>query len=66
MRKVEELAQEDKAEGKKPKEKSANPYSPLAKELSKNSGLDIKIKNGKVIIAFANDDELQQIIARIG
>ena len=66
VRKVEELAQEDKfADQPKAKGRQANPYAPLAKELSRQSGMSIKIKDGKVIIAFANEDELQQILAKI-
>ncbi len=67
VRKVEELAQEDKfADQPKAKSKQTNPYAPLAKELSQKSGWDIKIRDGKVTIAFANEDELRNIIARIG
>jgi len=67
VRKVEELAQEDKmADQPKAKGKETNPYAPLAKELSQKSGWNIKIKEGKVIIAFADEVELHKIIARIG
>ena len=66
VRKVEELAQEDKAESRKPKnEKSENPYAALEKELSAKNGLKIKIQNGKVTIAFGNEDELERIIERL-
>ena len=66
VRKVEELAQEDKAENRKPKnEKSENPYAALEKELSAKNGLKIKIQNGKVTIAFGNEDELGRIIERL-
>lgn len=66
VRKVEELAQESKADTPKAKAKGTNPYGPLAAELSRKSGLKVKIQNGKVTIAFANDEELGRIIERIG
>ena len=66
VRKVEELAQEDKAESRKPRnEKSENPYAALEKELSAKNGLKIKIQGGKVTIAFGNEDELGRIIERL-
>ena len=66
VRKVEELAQEDKAESKKPKAKSDNPFAELEKELSEKSGLKVKIQSGKVTIAFANEEELNRIAQRLG
>ena len=66
VRKVEELAQAEKTESKKPKDKNANPYATLEKELSEKTGLKVKVQNGKVVIAFANEQELQQIIGRLG
>lgn len=66
VRKVEELAQEEKQEGKRSKEKSVNPYAVLEKELSAKSGLKIKIQEGKVTIAFANEEELNLIAAKLG
>ena len=64
--KVEALAQEEKQEGKRPKEKSANPYAALEKELSTKTGLKVKIQEGKVSIAFANEEELNVIVAKLG
>jgi ParB family chromosome partitioning protein len=65
VRKVEELAQADKAESIKPKEKSVNPYAALEKELSYTSGLKVKIQAGKVTIAFNNEEELTYIAQRL-
>ncbi len=66
VRKVEELAQAEKTESKKPKDKNANPYATLEKELNEKTGLKVKVQNGKVVIAFANEQELKQIIGRLG
>jgi ParB family chromosome partitioning protein len=66
VRKVEQLAQEEKGEKsntKKPKE--SNPHEALQKELSEASGLKVKILAGKVVIAFADEQELQQIADRL-
>ena len=65
VRKVEALAQEDKAESRKPKDKSANPYAALERELNEQTGLKIKIQDGKLTIAFANEEELNHIISKI-
>lgn len=65
VRKVEQLAQEGKVEVKKPKDKSNNPYATLEQELQTKSGLRVKIQNGKVVIAFADDKELEQIAKRL-
>ena len=67
VRKVEELAQEDKAaKNAKTKEKGGNPYAMLGKELSRRSGMNIKIQNNKVVIGFASEEELNRIIERLG
>lgn len=66
VRKVEALAQEEKQEGKRTKEKSANPYTALEKELSAKTGLKVKIQEGKVSIAFANEEELNLIATKLG
>ena len=66
VRKVEALAQEEKQESKRPKEKGANPYAALEKELSTKTGLKVKIQEGKVSIAFANEEELNVIVAKLG
>ena len=65
VRKVEQLAQEDKSEVKKTKEKGTNPYEALQQELSEATGLKVKIQDGKVIIAYANENELNQIAAKL-
>ena len=65
VRKVEALAQEDKAESRKPKDKSINPYAALERELNEQTGLKIKIQDGKLTIAFANEEELNRIISKI-
>ncbi len=65
VRKVEALAQEDKEESRETKVKGMNPYLGLQKELSAQTGLKVKVQEGKVVIAFANEEELQQIINRL-
>lgn len=65
VRKVEQLAQEDKSEVKRAKEKATNPYEALQHELSEATGLKVKIQDGKVIIAYANENELNQIAAKL-
>ena len=66
VRKVEALAQEDKSEivKNRKKEKSANAYAALESELSAQTGLKVKIQEGKVLIAFANEEELSMIAAK--
>ena len=65
VRRVEELAQESKEQGTKKKDKEANPYSALQNALTKKVGLPVKVSQGKVTIAFANEEELERIIARL-
>ena len=65
VRKVEALAQESKEESRKTKEKSENPYEALQQEISAATGLKIKIQDSKVVIAFASEQELQQIIGKL-
>jgi ParB family chromosome partitioning protein len=65
VRKVEALAQEDKTAGKKPKDKNANPYEALQQELSAATGWKIKIQDGKVNIAFADEQELNRIVDKL-
>ena len=66
VRKVEVLAQESKEEkSQKAKVKSENPYAGLEQELSLRSGLRVKIQSGKVLIAFANEEELSRIADRL-
>ena len=64
VRKVEALAQEEKKE-KKPATPKSNSYSSLQKEISKKSGFAVKIQENKIIIAFNDDNELQQIIHKL-
>ena len=65
VRKVEALAQESKGEVRKNKDSGENPYTALQNELSAKTGLKVKIQEGKVIIAFANRDELQRIADKL-
>ena len=66
VRKVEALAQEDKGESKKAKAaKTENPYEALQHDLSARSGLKIRIQEGKVTIAFASEEELEQIVNKL-
>ena len=67
VRKVEQLAQESKEDEKMQvkSERTANPYAMLEKELSAQTGLKVKIQNGKVIIAFANEEELLRITHKL-
>ena len=65
VRKVEELAQEDKGAAKPKKEKIANPYSELEKDLSARTGMKVKIQSGKVTIAFGNEQELETIVQKL-
>ena len=58
------MAQEDKAEARKP-QKGINPYAGLEKEMSAKTGLRVKIQEGKVVIAFASEEELTRIINRL-
>ena len=50
---------------KRAKEKATNPYEALQHELSEATGLKVKIQDGKVIIAYANENELNQIAATL-
>lgn len=65
VRKIEALAQEDKNESKKNKTAKENPYAALQHDLSAKTGLKVRVQEGKVVIAFANEDELAQIINRL-
>ncbi|MBQ2190554.1 MAG: ParB/RepB/Spo0J family partition protein [Paludibacteraceae bacterium] len=65
VRKIEALAQEDKNESKKGKAAKENPYAALQQDLSAKTGLKVKVQEGKVVITFANEDELAQIINRL-
>ena len=65
VRKVEALAQEDKQEAKKPKEKIGNPYEMLEKELSARLGAKVKIQDNKLTIVCANEQELLQIVNKL-
>ena len=65
VRKVEELAQNEKSESKKPKEKSENPYATLEKELSIALNTKVKVANGKVVIAYSGEEELARIAEKL-
>ena len=65
VRKVEALAQESKIENRKSKIENHNPYEALQQEISAATGLKIKIQDSKVVIAFASEQELQQIIGKL-
>ena len=65
VRKVEALAQEDKQEAKKPKEKISNPYEMLEKELSSRLGLKVKIQDNKLTIGYSSEEELLQIVNKL-
>ena len=66
VRKVEELAQQDKqAENRKKHDKNDNPYATLEKELSLALGTKVKVSNGKVMISYSNEDELARIAEKL-
>ena len=65
VRKVEELAQESKTEEKQKEKGKSTPYAGLAKDISAKTGLKVTIQNGKVAIAFSDEEELNRIISRI-
>lgn len=66
VRKVEALAQEDKKESKKPKDKTGNSYEMLEKELSSRLGLKVAIRENKLVISYSNEQELLQIVDKLG
>ena len=65
VRKVEALAQASKEDIKPTKEKSANPYEELEKEISAKTGLKVKVHENKLTIHFANEEELGNIINKL-
>ena len=65
VRKVEELAQSEKTEQKKPKDKETNPYVTLEKELSLALGTKVKVAKGKVVISYSNEEELSRIAEKL-
>ena len=65
VRKVEALAQTEKGENKHPQAKETNQYGALAKHVSEQTGLKVRIQKGKVTISFADEDELRHIIEKI-
>ena len=65
VRKVEELAQEAKAEGRKKKDKTPSPYAALEFELQARTGLKVKIQEGKVIVTFKDAEELERIAQKL-
>ena len=66
VRKVEALAQEDKKESKKPKDKTCNPHEMLEKELSSRLGQKVVIRENKLVISYSNEQELLQIVDKLG
>ena len=65
VRKVEALAQESKIDNRKAKSENHNPYEALQQELSAATGWKIKIQDGKVSIAFADEQELNKIVDKL-
>lgn len=65
VRKVEALAQESKNDNRKAKSENHNPYEALQQELSAATGWKIKIQDGKVSIAFADEQELNKIVDKL-
>ena len=65
VRKVEALAQESKNDNRKAKSENHNPYEALQQELSAATGWKIKIQDGKVSIAFADEQELNKIADKL-
>ena len=66
VRKVEALAQEDKNEIKKPKDKTGNPHESQERELSARLGMKVKIQENKLVIFYSTEQELQQLIDKLG
>ena len=62
VRKVEELAAENKTDKPKKNTKGAEAYSAQEKELSAIFNRPVKIRDKKIIISFANDKELNDFI----
>ena len=63
VRKVEELAAENKANNTKSKHKSTTTYSTQEKKLSTFFQRPVKVKDNKIIITFADEKELNDIIS---
>lgn len=62
VRKVEELAAENKSEKTKTNDKNAKTYTAQEQELSAIFSRPVKISGKKIIISFANDKELNDFI----
>ena len=65
VRKVEELAQQDKTNSKKPREKRVKPYATLENELSIALGVKVKVMSDKLIIPFATEADLSRIAEKL-
>ena len=65
VRKVEQLVQQLGQEQAKEERKAAPQFAKQAKMLSEKLGLPVQISAHKISISFKNEDELQEIIARI-
>ena len=59
------MAQESKNDNRKAKSENHNPYEALQQELSAATGWKIKIQDGKVSIAFADEQELNKIVDKL-
>lgn len=65
VRKVEELAQAEKQEKKPTKRSYDEHYEEIQRELSERLGMKVKLQEGKLTIAFANEHELEQLIRKL-
>lgn len=66
VRRVEDLVNESKNEPKRTKEKSISAYAQQAKQLSALLGKKVSISANKLTIAFNGENELKELIERIG
>lgn len=66
VRRVEDLVNESKNEPKRTKEKSIPAYAQQAKQLSALLGKKVSISANKLTIAFNGENELKELIERIG
>lgn len=64
VHKVEELVSEEKKEHQPKKQKTT--YPTQQQYLSERLGRAVKVADGKITISFANEDELNDILSRIG
>lgn len=64
VHKVEELVSEEKKERQPKKQKTT--YPAQQQYLSDRLGRAVKVADGKITISFANEDELNEILSRLG